>query len=176
MERIKITKPIRLIELFAGVGSQAMALRNIGADFERYLICEWWVQSFTSYKAIHFGEDKKDYSAGMSKEDLVAFLHEKGISADGKEPMREDQIKIKSEKWLRETYNCIKATRNLVNIAKVAGGGFNGKGHRQIHLYPHIFLSVPRFIRCGQNGRHGQRSGHTLRDALGGGEDPRGDG
>ena len=122
MEQIKITKPIRLIELFAGVGSQAMALRNIGADFERYLICEWWVQSFTSYKAIHFGEDKKDYSAGMSKEDLVAFLHEKGISADGKEPMREDQIKIKSEKWLRETYNCIKATRNLVNIAKVAGG------------------------------------------------------
>jgi DNA (cytosine-5)-methyltransferase 1 len=30
----KIDKPIRLIELFAGVGSQAMALRNIGAEFE----------------------------------------------------------------------------------------------------------------------------------------------
>jgi DNA (cytosine-5)-methyltransferase 1 len=29
----KITNKIRLIELFAGVGSQAMALRNIGADF-----------------------------------------------------------------------------------------------------------------------------------------------
>lgn len=45
MEPLKIRGPIRLIELFAGIGSQAMALRNIGADFEKYLICEWWVQA-----------------------------------------------------------------------------------------------------------------------------------
>ena len=31
----KIDKPIRLIELFAGVGSQAMALRDLGADIKR---------------------------------------------------------------------------------------------------------------------------------------------
>ena len=30
--QIKIEKPIRLIELFAGVGSQAMALRDMAAD------------------------------------------------------------------------------------------------------------------------------------------------
>ena len=34
----KIDKPIRLIELFAGVGSQAMALRDLGADFEHYRV------------------------------------------------------------------------------------------------------------------------------------------
>ena len=34
----KINKPIRLIELFAGVGSQAMALRDLGADFEHYRV------------------------------------------------------------------------------------------------------------------------------------------
>jgi hypothetical protein len=33
-EPISITKPIRLIELFAGYGSQAMALKRIGAKFE----------------------------------------------------------------------------------------------------------------------------------------------
>lgn len=65
-EQIRITKPIRLIELFAGYGSQAMALERIGAKFEKYLICEWCVQSFASYKAIHFGEDKIDYSEGIS--------------------------------------------------------------------------------------------------------------
>ena len=32
----KTKNHIRLIELFAGVGSQAMALRDIGADFEHY--------------------------------------------------------------------------------------------------------------------------------------------
>lgn len=35
---ISITKPIRLIELFAGYGSQAMALRDIGAKFEHWKI------------------------------------------------------------------------------------------------------------------------------------------
>lgn len=35
-EPVQITKPIRLIELFAGYGSQAMALRDIGAKFEHY--------------------------------------------------------------------------------------------------------------------------------------------
>ena len=29
----KITKPVRLIELFSGVGAQAMALRDLNVDF-----------------------------------------------------------------------------------------------------------------------------------------------
>lgn len=32
---LKITKPIRLIECFAGYGSQALSLKYLGADFER---------------------------------------------------------------------------------------------------------------------------------------------
>ena len=36
MQTFKINKPIRLIELFAGIGSQAMALRDLGVDFENY--------------------------------------------------------------------------------------------------------------------------------------------
>ena len=34
-------KKIRLIELFAGIGSQAKALKNIGADFEHYKVVEF---------------------------------------------------------------------------------------------------------------------------------------
>ena len=49
----KIDKPIRLIELFAGVGSQAMALRNIGANFEHYRVCEFDKYAMASYNAIH---------------------------------------------------------------------------------------------------------------------------
>ena len=48
-----IDKPIRLIELFAGVGSQAMALRNIGADFEHYRVVEFDKYAIASYNAIH---------------------------------------------------------------------------------------------------------------------------
>lgn len=32
MPRFKIDKPIRLIELFAGIGSQAKALENLGIE------------------------------------------------------------------------------------------------------------------------------------------------
>ena len=49
----KIDKPIRLIELFAGVGSQAMALRDLGADFEHYRVVELDKYAIASYNAIH---------------------------------------------------------------------------------------------------------------------------
>lgn len=51
--KFKIDKPIRLIELFAGIGSQAMALRDIGADFEHYRIVEFDKYAIKSYNAIH---------------------------------------------------------------------------------------------------------------------------
>lgn len=49
----KIDTPIRLIELFAGVGSQAMALRDIGANFEHYRVVEFDKFAIASYNAIH---------------------------------------------------------------------------------------------------------------------------
>lgn len=70
MQPYKIDKPIRLIELFAGIGSQAMALRNLGADFTTYRTCEWWIQPNASYKTIHCADDTKDYSADFSKEQI----------------------------------------------------------------------------------------------------------
>ena len=50
---VSISKPVRLIELFAGYGSQAMALRNLGADFEHYRVVEWDKYAMASYNAIH---------------------------------------------------------------------------------------------------------------------------
>lgn len=52
-QNYKINKPIRLIELFAGIGSQAMALRNIGANFEHYRVIEYDGHAIKSYNTIH---------------------------------------------------------------------------------------------------------------------------
>ena len=49
----KITKPIRLIELFAGIGAQAKALERLGADFEHYRAVEIDRYAVKSYNAIH---------------------------------------------------------------------------------------------------------------------------
>lgn len=48
-----IKKPIRLIELFAGIGSQAMALRDLGANFEHHRVVEIDQFAIKSYNAIH---------------------------------------------------------------------------------------------------------------------------
>jgi DNA (cytosine-5)-methyltransferase 1 len=52
-ERLKITKPIRLIELFAGIGAQAKSLERLDIDFEHYRVCEFDRYAITSYNAIH---------------------------------------------------------------------------------------------------------------------------
>lgn len=52
-EKLKIDKPIRLIELFAGIGAQAKALENLGVEFEHYRICEFDKYAVASYNAVH---------------------------------------------------------------------------------------------------------------------------
>lgn len=43
--KYKITKPIRLIELFSGYSSQALALKYLNVPFEHWRTCEWAVKS-----------------------------------------------------------------------------------------------------------------------------------
>ena len=61
-EPLKITKTIKLIELFGGYGSQALALKYLGANFEHHKLCEWAVKSIQAYKDIHMADDNTDYS------------------------------------------------------------------------------------------------------------------
>ena len=119
--QLKIDKPIRLIELFSGIGFQRMALRDIGADFESWRTCEWDVNAIRQYKAIHCNDDNQDYSHGKTKEQLRDILLKAGISNDGKKPMSKEKLANKSEKWLREIYNDCCAILNLVDISKVTG-------------------------------------------------------
>ena len=67
--QFKITKPVRLIECFAGYGSQALALKYMGIEFEHWKICEWAINSIQAYKDIHFFNDATDYSLSLSLRD-----------------------------------------------------------------------------------------------------------
>lgn len=114
-------KKLRLISLFSGYDSQALALKYLGIDFEHYKTCEWAVKSIQACKDLHFKEDDADYSKELSKEELIDWLTEKGISADYNKTMTREQIKRLGETKLRNIYNNIKATHNLVNISEVKG-------------------------------------------------------
>ena len=112
-------KPIRLIEFFAGYGSQALALKYLNIHFEHWKICEWAINSIDAYKSIHFPNDNEDYSEIWEKEDLIDYLYNKGISSNWNEPMKYESIKRKSEDDLRKIFNNCKATHNLINIQQV---------------------------------------------------------
>lgn len=120
-EPLKITKPIRLIECFAGYGSQALSLKYLGAKFEHWKIAEWAVKSIQAYKDMHFPNDNTDYSAEYSKEWLIDYLFDKGISADYNKPMTREQISRMGEDKIRTVYNNIIATHNLVSVCNVRG-------------------------------------------------------
>lgn len=148
---ISITKPIRLIELFAGYGSQAMALKRIGAKFEHYLICEWEMHSTASYKAIHMPNDSIDYSCGIDSEQIIEELTKLGISVDGKTALSENQIRSHSygESWRRKCYNNIKATHNLVNICATRGSDLKIVDTEHFtYLLTYLLVSLHRSIGC----------------------------
>lgn len=114
-----INKPIRMIELFGGYMSQSLALKYLGVDYESYKLSEWEKNAIAAAHAIHFPDDTTDYSKDLSKDELVKFLVEFGLSNDGKSPMDEKSVARKGENWLREVYNDIKATRNVGSILNI---------------------------------------------------------
>lgn len=118
--KYKITKPIRLIETFSGYGSQALALKYLGIEFEHWKTCEWAIKSIQAYKDIHF-TDEKEIDIDSTKEQLVECLFKYGISANYNEPMTKEQISRLSESQLKTIWNNILITYNLVNIQQVKG-------------------------------------------------------
>ena len=117
--KYKITKPIRLIETFSGYGSQALALKYLGVEFEHWKTCEWAIKSIQAYKDIHFTNDTKEIS--MSKDEMIDYLYNKGISSNYNEPMTKSQISRLNEKQLKTIIENIEITHNLVNIQQVKG-------------------------------------------------------
>ena len=119
--KYKITKPIKLIELFSGYGSTKLAWNYLGIKVESYKTCEWAVKSIQAYKDIHFPNDNEDYSKDLSLEEVKEYLFNKGISSNYNEPMSREQVFRLKEEQARSIYNNIIATHNLVNIQQVKG-------------------------------------------------------
>ena len=111
-------KKIRLYQFFAGIGSQAKSLKNLGVEFEDYKIVEWAVPSIKAYNLIHT-KDFTDYSKNKTREEMIQVV--KKVSLDYNKPITEKQLNSKSDEWVRDVYNNIIATHNLVDISQVKG-------------------------------------------------------
>ncbi len=120
-QQFKIDRPIRLIELFAGYGSQSLAFKYLGVPFEHHRIAEWTIKSTQAYKDLHFENDNNDYSKDFNVDYLIDYLFEKGVSQNYSEPMTKEQIKRLGEEKIRTAYNNIIATNNLVSVCTAKG-------------------------------------------------------
>ena len=153
----KINKPIRLIELFSGIGAQHKALTLLGANFVSWKTCEWAVPSIKAYNYIHI-KDFTDYSKDLTKEQLIEYL-DGNISTNYNEPCN---VKKQNEKWLREVYNNCIATHNLMNIMKVKGSDLEIK---DTDKYCYIMTySFP----CQDLSLAGNRQGMSISQSEGG--------
>lgn len=138
-------KPIRLIELFSGIGAQASALERLGVEFTHYKTSEWEVNAVASYKAIHMGFNNYDYSYQYTKDELAKILCDMGVSTDGKKPLTLPQIERKGEKWLREVYNNFRATNNIGSITNAHGTDLQIKDtDKYTYLLTYLLFSLSR--------------------------------
>lgn len=105
---------LRVFESFAGVGSQRMALRNIGCNFEVVGISEVDKNAILAYDAIHENQDEEVEI--KSKEDMLFEMREANIAynfSTGKDEMP------RSENDIRKLYVAHKRSKNYGDITKI---------------------------------------------------------
>lgn len=112
---------LKVFEAFAGYGSQRMALRNIGIDFDVVGISEIEGDVLLSYAAIHtdFLEKRKeiDKYISESEEEMVSFLENINVPLDYK--TFENRAKKLKSKQLKEMYLANKMIKNYGDIKKI---------------------------------------------------------
>ena len=104
---------LRVFTAFTGVGSQEMALRNIGANFEVVGIMEVDKYAILAYDAIHNEQVEVELK---TKEEMLEEIKHRNIAfnfSNGKSEIP------KSEKELRKLYNAHIRSKNFGDITKI---------------------------------------------------------
>ena len=122
----KLKGKVKVIELFAGIGSQIKALKVLEKaqrdkkefTIEHHKICEWAYNSYVMYNLLHT-KDFTDYSIGKTKEEMLERI--KGTSLDYNTPLPMERLRKKPIEWIKKAYNSCVATNNLVDISNVKG-------------------------------------------------------
>ena len=149
---------LRVFEAFAGYGSQRMALRNIGIDFEVVGISEIEGDVILSYAAIHSDFLKRrehiDDYVPEDKEEMISYLEKINVPLDYK-TFENKARKLKSSK-LKDMYLANKLINNYGDIQVI-----NPKTLPDFDLLTYSFPCQDISIagnQCGFNENSGTRS------------------
>ena len=117
-----MSSKIHLVELFSGIGSQARALQNIGAEPRVVATCEWDIHAIVAYDLIH----NRDMSIEpefekMSSKEMFEIMDAMHLSSEGKRLMDRNTLKALSDESKRRILSSIKRTANKIDIQQVKG-------------------------------------------------------
>ena len=159
--RLIIEKPLRLIELFAGYGSQSLALKYLGIPHEHYFISEWAVKSIQAYKDMHCHDDNHPYDTAFSDREIKDYLKGK-ISADYSTPLTDEQIDRMPIDKARTIVRNMFATNNLGSITAI-----DAKKHPIVGDYTYLLTySFPCQDLSMAGLRQGMERGSSTRSGL----------
>lgn len=117
-------KTIRLIELFAGYGSQLMALKRLAKEknikIESYRVSEWETGAIKSYTSVHHHCENFDID-NLSFDKVMDCLEKLVISYNGKVPMTRDEMKRRGEEWCKKILRDMIISKNLGSVTRITG-------------------------------------------------------
>ena len=65
------TTMLKVIETFSGIGAQAKALSNIGADFKVIGTADWDIHAIIAYDLIHHGKQDVSKFENATREEIL---------------------------------------------------------------------------------------------------------
>lgn len=118
-----IVKPtmLKVIETFSGIGAQAKALSNIGADFKIIGTADWDIHAIIAYDLIHHGKQDLSRYENATREEMLEKLKKYTLSVDGKVASEWKNIKILNVEVLRRVCAAIDRTNNYVSVTDMNG-------------------------------------------------------
>lgn len=115
---------MRVIETFAGIGSQAKALQNLSIrnnkfKYEIVATVEWEIGAMYAYDLIHHGKQNTSKYDNLSKNELVNKIETYNLSSDGKQPIKKTTFKRMPKEQIKAILTSIENNKNLVDISTV---------------------------------------------------------
>jgi DNA (cytosine-5)-methyltransferase 1 len=112
---------LKVIETFSGIGAQAKALSNIGADFKIIGTADWDIHAMIAYDLIHHGKQDLSKYENATREEMLKKLKKYTLSIDGKVASDWKNIKILNMDVLRRVCAAIDRTNNYVSVTDMDG-------------------------------------------------------
>jgi len=133
---------LKMIETFSGIGAQAKALKNIGADFEIIGTADWDINAMIAYDLIHNGPQDLSKYENATRAEMHEKLSKYTLSTDGKVAADKFAIRNLSMPVLRSVCAAIDRTNNYVSVTDMNGALLPVEMNALTYSFPCQDLSV----------------------------------